>query len=87
MNGMWFLNYGSVCFFLTDIDSMSKVTDMDNDLDSLIGDALKPAPQIIQAGYKPTPLQRPFQSSSTPVHLSQRFMVRNCHQSSTGRQK
>ncbi|XP_064622093.1 WD repeat and HMG-box DNA-binding protein 1-like [Lineus longissimus] len=58
-----------------DIDSMSKVTD--NDLDSMLGDIPRPAPQIIQAGYKPTPLQRPFQSSSTPVQLSQRFMVWN----------
>ncbi|KAK2174448.1 hypothetical protein NP493_801g02049 [Ridgeia piscesae] len=35
------------------------------------------APPTLAPTYEPTPLQPPFQSSSTPVHLAHRFMVWN----------
>ena len=44
------------------------------DKDSVVS-SLPPVRPIYTEGYKPTPLQRPFQPASSPVHLSQRFMV------------
>ncbi|XP_069117606.1 WD repeat and HMG-box DNA-binding protein 1-like [Argopecten irradians] len=61
-----------------DDDAMSKKSDQD-DSASVISDAplvLPPAPVMVE-GFKPTPLQNPFQPGSTPVHLSSRFMVWN----------
>ncbi|KAH3854450.1 WD repeat and HMG-box DNA-binding protein 1-like [Dreissena polymorpha] len=36
----------------------------------------RPEPRVIE-GFRPTPLQRPFQSGSTPEHLTSRFMIWN----------
>ena len=51
----------------------------DNESESSLAPAtakVPPPPQpTIVKGFEPTPMQRPFQSSSTPVHLSNRFMV------------
>ncbi|OWF52969.1 WD repeat and HMG-box DNA-binding protein 1-like isoform X2 [Mizuhopecten yessoensis] len=61
-----------------DDDTMSKKSDLDDGA-SVMSDApleLPPAPVAVE-GYKPTPLQNPFQPGSTPVHLSSRFMVWN----------
>ncbi|XP_060071524.1 WD repeat and HMG-box DNA-binding protein 1-like [Ylistrum balloti] len=63
---------------IDDDDTMSKKSDQDDGA-SVISDAplvLPPAPVVVE-GYKPTPLQNPFQPGSTPVHLSSRFMIWN----------
>ena len=36
-------------------------------------------PVVVRPSFEPTPLQPPFQSSSSPVHLSHRFMVSGCN--------
>ena len=48
--------------------------------DDVTSDLMKKPPTAAPAHYdcyQPTALQRPFQSSSTPAHLAQRFMVWN----------
>jgi len=37
-----------------------------------------PVAPVVVEGFKPTPLQKPFQPGSTPEHLSSRFMVGTC---------
>ena len=71
--------------FITTDTNISTSTNQQNDLDEvdkiLEGESTeaapvsKPEPTIIYKGIQPTPLQEPFQSGSTPEHLSHRFMV------------
>ncbi|KAI0215234.1 WD repeat and HMG-box DNA-binding protein 1 [Lamellibrachia satsuma] len=55
----------------------------DPDVDSKLGDdagatpVASVVPPTFTQTYEPTPLQPPFQSSTSPVHLSHRFMVWN----------
>ncbi|XP_013388895.1 WD repeat and HMG-box DNA-binding protein 1-like [Lingula anatina] len=76
-----------------DIGKIKARYNIGDDMESQDGDSVKPsadgdaesvrsgrpaAPlQPQPSGPRPTPLQRPFQPGSTPVHLSQRFMVWN----------
>ncbi|XP_052767188.1 WD repeat and HMG-box DNA-binding protein 1-like [Mya arenaria] len=66
----------------SDDDSMPemplKAGDDDDDRSSVTSDRSElppPAPRV--EGYRPTPLQRPFQPGSTPQHLTSRFMMWN----------
>lgn len=52
-----------------DDDDASSVTSDKSDIP-----VLKPDVRVVE-GFKPVPLQRPFQSGSTPQHLTNRFMV------------
>ena len=50
-------------------------SDVDDDASSVASDKIvKPEVRVVE-GFKPTPMQRAFQPSSTPEHLSSRFMV------------
>ena len=50
-------------------------SDIDDDASSVSSDKIaKPEVRVVE-GFKPTPMQRAFQPSSTPEHLSSRFMV------------
>ena len=60
---------------LDDVDN----SDVDDAASSLSAPAVAPvAPQpttTIVKGFEPTPMQRAFQSGSTPTHCAHRFMV------------
>ncbi|ESP02838.1 hypothetical protein LOTGIDRAFT_110682 [Lottia gigantea] len=57
--------------FLQDVKN-----DIDDDKSSIVSSVIPPVRPITDS-YKPTPLQKPFQSASTPLHLSSRFMKWN----------
>ncbi|XP_074651576.1 WD repeat and HMG-box DNA-binding protein 1-like [Tubulanus polymorphus] len=59
-----------------DVDSLFKAPEdeADNVSEPVIEEKVK---TVVVDGYKPTPLQRPFQPASTSAGLSQRFMVWN----------
>lgn len=65
---------------LDDDNSVKAGSDVDDgdDVSSLASEPLNtPKPVVQVEGFRPTPMQRPFQSGSTPVHLSSRYMVWN----------
>lgn len=60
-------------------DEDSRKADSDNDDASSAASVpfTLPKPVVQIEGFKPTPMQAPFQSGSTPTHLSSRYMVWN----------
>lgn len=62
---------------LDDEDSRKAGSD-DDDASSAVSEPFTlPKPVVHVEGFKPTPMQGSFQSGSTPVHLSSRYMIWN----------